>query len=92
MCKHCWDEKGSPAELPSNFEQFKKLHDEIYETDLAGGRLHIQLDDMNLDDHNVLPTHWEKDLTPTELACLVELRKMTEAQRYASMAKIEGWI
>ena len=86
MCGACWVEAGSPKELPRNFKEFQKLHDKVG----VGGGLHVQLDDYNLSDEDILKPHNLSDLTSDEMDCLAELSYMTEAERIASMAHLDG--
>lgn len=96
MCEGCWIEAGSPTELPDNYESFTKLCREVYDQPHGGcgGGLHCELDDMNLGDEHIIQRRGVDDstLTDVERRCLDELKKMTEAQRYACIAKVEGWI
>lgn len=50
MCRVCWEEDGSPTDLPDNYEVGVRLIEELYafENCSVGGPLHVQLEDQNV--------------------------------------------
>mgnify|MGYP005993114239 CR=1 FL=1 len=90
MCCQCWREEGAHTTLPSNYDEFARLYAEVYEANSVGGKLHIILDDFNIEDEQVAFCEEVPGKTEAETACLVELRRMTQAERCASLGLLDG--
>lgn len=103
MCHNCWEQAGSPTDLPATYNRFAELHKMLDDIAPAGGPLHVVLDDWNLDrwiepypgqpyrdpyDGTVDNTEQVYTLC-REIADL--LNDMTEPQRYAALAKVKGY-
>jgi hypothetical protein len=86
MCENCWREHGAPTIDNERVHEFASLVNAIYETEVTGAPLHIQLADWNIDrdwapyaparDHLVAPAAWD---TATKLSSLAV--QMTVAER-----------
>lgn len=53
MCENCYREAGSPWIVTDRVHAGSVLYNLVYEFSLSGGRLHVVLDDFNIDDSNV---------------------------------------
>lgn len=53
MCHDCWVGYGSPKLRNNGVTLALSLLDELYDTSLSGGDLHIVVDDWNLKDSNI---------------------------------------
>ena len=96
MCRACWEEHGSPTELPDNAAEVISLINDLYAhpDGGTGGPLHVLLDDFNVQDQFVKPYHRDDDDPALRdladrIADLMLL--MTEDQRAAVLAEREGW-
>lgn len=98
MCKTCWIDEGSPSELPENSEAIVDAIEALYLMDgcRAGGPLHVELDDLNLDMDGHVWVPWQADFSPEAMAKAQEIcdlmNPLPVPQRYAVMAKHEGWL
>lgn len=93
MCLRCWEEAGSPTELPDDAEELLALIDELYKIEPTGGPLHIVLDDWNLEEAYiewclVNVNRFNPTAQSVELSVSIGLRlfRISEQQRYAVMA------
>lgn len=96
MCRACWEEQGSPTDLPDNAAEVIDLINQLYDQPDGGtgGPLHVALDDFNIEDRYIEP--WPGgDYTPEtrDLADRIAhlMRPMTEAHRAAVLAERAGW-
>ncbi len=88
MCLGCYSEYGQ--EVPG--EQAiatVPLIAAVYTESYVGGRLHIILDDWNLEDVHIRDVLAEPDLTDAERACASALEAMPIGQRAAAIAMYE---
>lgn len=109
MCMGCWHEYGAPALVGDRITQAVALIERIYYGDyvqgawrrgnLAGGNLHNQLDDWNLDDEHFAGEYDERvyyEHAPhrmaLERACYDLLKSMTVAERASALAWYDGFI
>lgn len=53
MCKGCWEEAGSPTIMNEKVQEAIELARIVYDTNGAGGGLHIVLDDFNIEDSDI---------------------------------------
>ena len=107
MCENCWDKYGhhiidTPA-IQAAAETIRRL----YEVAAGGGRLHIVVDDWNLEDHHLdfcaglieRDPDWrdpyfgdeDPEQRGLEQACLQALRSLTLAERGSALALAEGF-
>ncbi len=100
MCNGCWEEYGNPRLKTPLVLEAQPLIRAVYDWHLAGGNLHIVLDDWNLEDANL--DFCEKqvrtpdpDVPPeqieAETKCLAVFRKMSEDERASALALYEGF-
>ena len=105
MCEECWDEYGRPDIVNEKTEHALALVRQVYDAPLggAGGRLHIVLDDWNLEDEHIYwclsqvgeITAWQGkkfDVTPSiiERACGGAFLDMTLQERASTLEKFDG--
>lgn len=101
MCTSCWEKAGRPTGLPATYDQFAELHEMLYDMHSVGGPLHTVLDDWNVDGHiepypgmTYEDPYDQADITEPVYAAAQQiadlLNDMTEAQRYAALAKASG--
>lgn len=53
MCEGCYTESGSPEIVTARTLAAAKAIDDVYEHSPVGGRLHIVVDDWNLEDESI---------------------------------------
>lgn len=101
MCLNCWEEAGSPTELPENADELIQLIKELYATEKGGtgGPLHIVLDDWNLEDDNIEwcmfrmiessedREYFGEDILRLSIKIALRLYRIPELQRYAVLHK-----
>lgn len=100
MCYGCWEEAGSPAIINDKVIDAAKKIKAVYDHHLAGGGLHITLDDWNCDDSSVVvcrefvtdPENWESaEQYDAEIQCLEAFEKLSEDERYSALALYKGF-
>ena len=107
MCENCWDKYGHHVIDTPVVRDAAAAIASLYEVARSGGRLHIVVDDWNLDDDNLdfcedliknEPDRddsdfggEEPDQRDRERACLGALRRLTEAERGAALALADGF-
>lgn len=95
MCVGCWNEAGAPRIDNPKVREAIPLMRAIYDVHPAGGRLHLALDDHNLDDQSIawLDNHLNevKDDVTRERACLDVLKMMTAEERHSAVAAFWGF-
>lgn len=102
MCRNCWEQAGSPTDLPATYDRFAELYKMLDVAAPAGGPLHVVLDDWNLDRWiEPYPGQTYEDpydgvdntehvyALSREIADL--LNGMPVPQRYAALAKVQGY-
>jgi len=87
MCLSCYvrhfTDRGVP--VPETTDAMRALVSDIelfYEDEPTGGRLHIVLDDWNLDDGSIQWCQAENPLSDTEKSIAGRLLKLTEDERH----------
>jgi hypothetical protein len=104
MCLNCWQEAGSPTELPPNANDLITMINELYSTEKGstGGPLHIVLDDWNLEDDNIEwcmlrmiesaedREQFGEDILRLSIKIGLRLYRMPKNQRYALLK--EQWV
>jgi hypothetical protein len=100
MCELCWQEYGKPQSNNPKVIEAVSAIELIYEYHLAGGGLHIILDDWNLDDGSlrfcrkyIEDTNYDVDpeQLQAELTCLELFEKLSENDRAAALGLREGY-
>lgn len=91
MCRHCWSDYGAPDNDSEEVRAAVSLISAVFDEHLAGGALHIVIDDWNLEDDSL---DWcqSKKLTPAEKACLKALRSLSVADRASALARFDGYL
>ncbi len=87
MCEGCWEEHGSPREIPAGAEDLVETAKSL---DHYGG-LHIVVDDWNIEDHHI---EFSRDYPTTkdyEKEWCQRMLALTIPQRAAVLAKAEGY-
>lgn len=99
MCRNCWTVAGSPYDLPENAAEIVDAINDLYDLPDcgAGGPLHVQLDDWNVElDWKPWPGPEREPWPPEamEQAQLVAdlMVPLPVSQRYAVLAKWHGWL
>ena len=100
MCQGCWEEYGSPTDDSPEIRRAAYLIDLIYETEVTGAPLHVELDDWNIDDDCWVPyppardEGWLEDPSKWDVAVeLCELMKaMSLRERASAMARGHGYL
>ena len=97
MCCGCWKEMGAHRIDNEKVRASQVLIDAVYEHSGAGGNLHIQLDDSNVDDEFFEDAEmkvWDSDNYPEKLAaeraCYARFRSMTFEERVSAIGLDEG--
>jgi hypothetical protein len=95
-------DKGSPSIINVKTLGVQPLISAVYDAASAGGRLHIALDDWNLDDgslsfcdklmHSPPGDEETAEMISDQASCLVALQQMTEDERVSALAIFEGCV
>lgn len=104
MCVRCHEEAGCPTDWNDKIARAVPLIQTIYRHHVAGGLLHIVLDDWNIEDSHVQwaadyvtreKEQWQ-DSDPEMTAACVELApllvQMSESERASALAYVDGVI
>lgn len=97
----CWEEYGKPVIDSPEVRQTVLLVKRVYEFSGVGGNLHVVVDDWNLEDACLdscekfikeNPNESGPDQIAAETECLNALRRLSEEERAAVMARYDGYI
>lgn len=94
MCMGCWEKYGSPKIVNRKTLTAKILIGDVYYHHLAGGGLHVLLDDWNLDcltRYSCEDDVQEPERVRAEERCLKSFIEMTEAERASALAMYRGY-
>lgn len=90
MCQGCYEEYGRPA--PDEAARgVVPLIAAVYERCPVGGRLHIVVDDWNLDDEDIAYC-LGNDIPDVDRKCGEALASLTVDQRAAALAIYNGYV
>lgn len=101
MCYGCWTEEGKPAIVNDGVREAARLGKIVYEYHLAGGHLHILLDDWNAEDSHITACldFLEQERAETddaeymaELLCAQAFIPLTYEERISALALMDGII
>lgn len=108
MCFGCYEDYGSPAIVSDTTKRAAALCERVYEQSCVGGRLHIVLDDWNLEDGSLQfcmgdiekgeagESEYGDPIDPETLAiereCCEALMAMTLEERASALAIQWGYI
>ena len=96
MCYQCWLERGFPRNDTPEVRRAARLIQSLYEAHPSGGRLHIAVDDWNLEDDDLefcgRETTDYEPLDDLERECLAALRGLSYNDRNAALAMQEGYL
>lgn len=98
MCENCWREYGSPKLDSPQIREAIPLIGDVYKYHLAGGALHIVLDDWNLDDNDIkhcrdyVADDTEPEQRDAELACLECFSNLSIDERASALARYDGFL
>ena len=96
MCFGCYEEAGLPAVINERVLAAAAMTARVYEFSGAGGGLHCQVDDWNLDDE-----HFDKyepddyvtaDQALAERRCFDALKALSVAERHTALAIHDGYL
>lgn len=94
MCKNCWREYGAPEHASPEIELAAALICAIYEAEPAGGPLHAELDDWNIDG-TWAPWGKPSDFDPDAWRHAVELCALMNglpvSDRAAALGRYDGF-
>ena len=98
MCCGCYEKAGSPLVMTGRVFALVELRALVYEFSTGGGRLHIVLDDFNIEDHSVafcakeIADHEpEDDCDRMQLAIEVAACRVLAAMSIPERATAIGW-
>lgn len=95
MCFECWQRYGSPMIDSPKVRKAAKLIEEVYECHSAGGNLHVQLDDWNLENEYFeeykIYCEENPELEKAERNCFNMLRLLSLQERASALALYEGF-
>ena len=91
MCISCWQEYGSPKIKNENVFDAVYAVREVYDSDMMGGRLHIVIEDWNLDNESL---EWcnALGLDDLERKCFDALSLLSIDERASVLAIFEGLV
>lgn len=101
MCYGCWCEEGKPAIINDGVREAARLGKIVYDYHLAGGHLHILLDDWNAEDSHIdgcldflAKERAEMDEAEymAELRCGRAFSPLTYEERISALALMDGII
>lgn len=101
MCYGCWEEIGKPSIINDSVKEAAKKIAAVYDIHAAGGRLHMILDDWNVEDEYIV-SNWSyladpenrenRDQEEAEFSCLKTFEKLTLDERYSALALFNEFI
>jgi hypothetical protein len=103
MCYGCYEEAGRPAIITPTTQGMAELIQRLYDMPdgCVGGHAHIVLDDWNLEDGDIdyclevakeNKHGYDPEQVSLEITILTHLKRMTEDERYSSLALVDGFI
>lgn len=108
MCEQCWNEMDKPTAWNPNIKRALELVRIIYETEAAGGPMHIVLDDWNIEDHDLECCRIESFQDPAAIAAMADgisshaveatiqlvplMLRMPIEERAATLAYYDGFV
>lgn len=92
MCQGCYADYGSPAIISEATQAAAKLVEAVYDEDMMGGRLHVVLDDFNIEDEHLEGLYDASNATKAERECYEAFKALTVDERASALALWEGWI
>ena len=87
MCQGCWEDHGSPTELPHDGLALAEAAKDVD----AFGAFQIVVDDFNVEDHHLDSCISSPDALDHEVAWGKRMRELTVAQRAAVLGKMDGF-
>jgi len=97
MCCGCWQEYGSPTVVSPRVVRAVALIRKLYETEPAGGMLHVQLDDNNIEDahftdpfDDYLTELYGRGPLPVEREIVRVMRRMSIEERASALGIHDG--
>lgn len=95
MCFGCYEGYGKPKIINDRTKAALALVEKVYEFSCAGGNLHCELDDWNLDDFkDFVP--FDPDTSPEQLAiereCFDAFKAMSVEERASTLAMRDGFM
>lgn len=95
MCRHCWEhEYGSPDLDSGTIRRAVALIRAVYDSigGGTGGKLHVVVDDWNLESHHLEYVIDNYELSDAEDACARHLLSMTEEERASALARYDEYV
>lgn len=100
MCQNCWVEYYDSVQIDTPLVRATAAAIEaVYDYSMSGGRLHVIVDDFNLEDHNIefAEKYLQENAAETpeqhqvESYCLGLLKNMSIPERASALALKEGF-
>jgi hypothetical protein len=99
MCRGCWEEYYDESKIDNDkMDDAVAAIEEVYNFHLAGGALHVVIDDWNLEDERITfcekyakDNTERKDQLAAELHCIELLKEMSVEERASALALYEGF-
>jgi hypothetical protein len=93
MCESCWIERGSPNVQNERVYAAVDAIERVYDSHPTGGKLHVVLDDDNIEDHHIT---WcalgVLGFDECEMDCLMALYPLSIDERATALGIFNGYI
>ncbi len=90
MCITCWDDDRKPSMDTPEIRKAARLVTEVFDESAVGGKLHIVIDDWNLEQSH-LDFCGRELATDTERRCHAALDALTELERASALGLQRGY-